>query len=97
MKNSEYSTILGNENLNGITYQYENIILKIIVYYAVLNLKIDKGGKYLSKYLKKKIEVLKDLGIKISNEDLDVLRGLKSEIAIDNYARKLIMEKEYRI
>ena len=55
-----------------------------------------KGVKRtMESYVHEKIDVLKQLHIKLTKEDKQHMYNLSSEIAVDNFARKLIMHKEY--
>jgi len=45
----------------------------------------------MSEYIHEKIIILKHFCITLNNEQKDKIRGLKSEIAIDNYVRSLIL------
>ena len=45
---------------------------------------------HMKKYVKEKISVLRDLCVKLSADDKRHLRSLKTEIAVDNFARDLI-------
>ena len=50
--------------------------------------------KTVKNYIKEKIEILKQLGIRLNDVQLNHIRGLKTEIAVDRYARDLILGKE---
>ena len=45
----------------------------------------------LKDYIKEKIKVLRQLGHKLTDEQLDHIRSLKTEIQVDNFARALIL------
>ena len=45
----------------------------------------------MKQYIKTKIKILKQLCIKLTDAQLNHIRSLNSEIAVDNYARMLIM------
>lgn len=45
----------------------------------------------LNKYIIDKILVLEQLGIKLETEDITHMYNLNTEIAVDNFARKLIL------
>ena len=46
-------------------------------------------------YVKGKVVVLKELGIKVSAKQVEKFYSLESEIQIDNCARSIIMNKVY--
>lgn len=48
--------------------------------------------KYLKAYIKEKIKILKDLGIAVTDEHKKHMESLKTDLEIDQYAHKLIME-----
>jgi hypothetical protein len=54
-----------------------------------------KGDEIMSDYINEKIDVLKQLGIKLTKEQKNHMCSLTSEIAIDNYAHDLIMKRVY--
>ena len=45
----------------------------------------------LKDYIKEKIKVLRQLGHKLTDEQLDHIRSLKTEIQVDNFASSLIL------
>lgn len=49
--------------------------------------------KTINKYRKDKIKVLKEFNIKLTKEQKEKLNKLNSEIAIDNFARSIILAK----
>jgi hypothetical protein len=44
-------------------------------------------------YIDEKIKILKDFGIFLKPDELSHIRGLKTEISVDNYARMFIERK----
>ena len=49
------------------------------------------NNKILRKYINEKLQVLKQLQIRINHTQKMHMMGLHSEIAVDNYARDLIL------
>ena len=45
-------------------------------------------------YIKYKIKVLKQLGIRLTKAEKDHMKSLKTEIAVDNYARSIILRED---
>jgi ferritin len=45
---------------------------------------------YMNDYVTEKIEVLKDFGVILDNNQLLHIESLSSEVAIDNYVRPII-------
>lgn len=48
-------------------------------------------AKELNKYVSEKVKLLKEFGIRVDYKKKMILRGLESEIAIDNMARSMII------
>ena len=48
----------------------------------------------IGKYIKEKIKILKELHIFLTEEEEAHLRSLDNEVAIDDYARSLILNRE---
>lgn len=46
----------------------------------------------MAEYIREKIQVLKELCIKVSKEDIKHMKSLKSEVQIDNFARDIILK-----
>jgi hypothetical protein len=44
-------------------------------------------------YIKEKIKLLKDFGVNLSANELERLKGMRTEIAVDNFARAYIERK----
>ena len=44
----------------------------------------------MKKYVKEKIKVLKEFGVKLTKEQIEHMYSLSSEIAVDNFARDLL-------
>jgi hypothetical protein len=44
----------------------------------------------LNQYIKHRLELLKQFGILVSGEQKEKMKGLKSEIAVDQYYRDLL-------
>lgn len=53
------------------------------------------GGEIMDEYIIEKIDVLKQLGIMLTKRQIEHMKSLSSEIAIDNYAHDLIMKRVY--
>lgn len=49
--------------------------------------------KTIKKYRKNKIKMLKQFNIILSNEQLNKLHNLNTEISIDNFCRSIILNK----
>jgi hypothetical protein len=47
----------------------------------------------MSLYIKEKIKVLKEFQISLSLDEMKYIKGLRTEIAVDNFARLLIQRK----
>ena len=47
----------------------------------------------MKQYIREKVQVLKEFGIYLTRSELAHMKSLKTEIAIDNYARSIIMAK----
>ena len=50
----------------------------------------------IKKYIKHKLKLLKELFIFLNKEELEHIYSLESEIAIDNFVRDIIKNKEWR-
>lgn len=48
-------------------------------------------SRELNKYVSEKVKLLKEFRIRVDYKKKVILRGLKSEIAIDNMARSMII------
>ena len=48
----------------------------------------------LQEYINEKICILRQLGIKLNAEQRNHIKNLKSQIAVDNFARSLILPHE---
>lgn len=48
--------------------------------------------KLMKLYVKEKIKVLKQLGVKVTDDHKDHLYSLPTELEVDNYAHKLFMD-----
>ena len=44
----------------------------------------------MKQYIKEKIKILKQFGITLNSEQLEHIRSLKTEIAVDNFAHDLL-------
>lgn len=53
-----------------------------------------KTNVSLKVYVREKIRVLKELGIDVTDSQIDHMMSLKSELHIDNYAHDLIMKRK---
>ena len=49
----------------------------------------------INTYIKHKIKILKQLCIRLTNEQLEHMLSLKTEIAVDNYAHDLIVKGDW--
>jgi hypothetical protein len=47
----------------------------------------------LSRYVREKIVVLRQLGIVVDEDQIKHMKSLKNEIQVDNYAHDLIMKR----
>ena len=52
--------------------------------------------RYLSKYIKYKLSVLKELQVRVTKFEKEHLKTLKNEIQIDNFCRTLILDESGR-
>ena len=50
--------------------------------------------KYMSKYIKEKIKILKELGITLTDKNIKYMKLLASPIYVDNYAHDLILRRK---
>ena len=48
----------------------------------------------IESYIKHKIRILKQLGIRLTNAEREHIKSLKTEIAVDNYARSIILRED---
>lgn len=48
--------------------------------------------KVTTEYIKAALTVLRDCGIKLSNQQIEEINALPTEMAVDRYKRKLIFE-----
>lgn len=56
--------------------------------------KMKKEKDMLKAFIKEKLKVLKELGVIMSDSDVEHLKSLKSTVDIDNFAHRLIMTKQ---
>ena len=54
------------------------------------------GTDNITRYIKNKLKVLKELYVSLNNEEIEHLRSLKTESDIDHYAHRLIMKDVFK-
>lgn len=53
-----------------------------------------KSNVSLKVYVREKIKILKELGIDVTDDQIEYMESLKNEIRIDNYAHDLITKRK---
>lgn len=88
-----YSRVKRGENIDKLAMLYElprRKILQLVSYREAKYGKVDKEKKRKD-YIKEKIKVLEELGIKLTPEQDRYIWNLRDEVSIDRYARDLFM------